>query len=131
MNEGLELHDSRLIAVSCRNGEAVVSLSPAYIHRTPGIPGVDPGSGWWQPATLTLGAASPVPAPALLPATISDGSLRIGSVQHGNVIPAGGTFADAVELSLVLATGEVLTIRGQRISIQLHGEPSFVESFNP
>jgi hypothetical protein len=47
-----------------------------------------------------------------------------------NIIPASGTFAGAIELSLVLNTGEALTIRGERISIQIHGEPSFVESFN-
>ncbi len=130
MNEGIELHDSELVAVTCSGGEAVVSLSSAYIHRTTGSPGVDSDSGWLQPAMLTISAASLSTTPTLLPATISDGFLRIGSAHHSNVIPASGTFADAIELSLVLSTGEALTIRGQRISIQLHGESSFVESFN-
>ncbi|TCO90988.1 hypothetical protein EV701_109138 [Chthoniobacter flavus] len=67
--------------------------------------------------------------PKLLPATISDGFLRIGTEHHSNVIPASGTFADVIELSIVLGTSEALTIRGQRIRIQLHDEPSFVENF--
>ncbi|HEV7402196.1 MAG TPA: hypothetical protein VGO11_04685 [Chthoniobacteraceae bacterium] len=37
----------------------------------------------------------------------------------------------SIELSLVLVTAEVLTIRGERLSIELHGEPTFVESFTP
>lgn len=130
MNEGIELHDSELAAVSFSGGEAVVSFSPAYIHRTTGSPGVHSGSGWLQPATLTLSGAPHVSTPASLPATISEGFLSIGSELHSNVIPASGTFEGAIELSIVLTTAEVLTIRGQRISIQLHGEPSFVESFN-
>ena len=130
MNEGIELHDSELAAVSFSGGEAVVSLSRAYIHRTTGQPGVDSGSGWLQPATLTLGRALLVSQPTELPATVSDGFLRIGSELHANVIPASGTFEGAIELSIVLSTAEVLTIRAQRISIQLHAEPSFVESFN-
>jgi hypothetical protein len=92
---------------------------------------VDAGSGWSQPATLTFRGASPVTKPALLPATISEGSLRIGSATHDNVIPAGGSFEGVIEFSVLLSTGETLTIRGQCVHIELHDEPSFVESFNP
>ncbi len=130
MNEGIELHDSELAAVSFSGGEAVVSFSHAYVHRSAGTPGVDAGSGWSQPATLTVGGVSPFPLPALLPATVSDGFLLIGSTRHNNVIPASGTFQGAIELSIVLATAEALTFRGRRISIQLLGEPSFVEDLN-
>jgi len=109
---------------------AVVSLSPAYVHHSLCRPGVDPGSGWLQAATLTLGNASRVSPPVLLPAAISDGTLRIGSEGHANIIPAAGIFAAAIELSLVLSHGGVVTIHGQRLCIQLHGRPSFVENFD-
>ena len=130
MNEAIELHDSELVAVTFSGGEAVVSLSPAYIHRSIGQPGTDAGSGLLQPATLTLSSVSLTSEPTRLPATISDGYLRIGSDLHTNIIPASGTFSGAIELSLTLSTAETLTIRARRISIQLHDEPSFVESFN-
>jgi len=130
VNERIELHDSELAAVSVSGSEAVVSFSSAYIHRTAGIPGVDSGSGWLQPATLTLTDALSVSNPVVLPATVSEGFLRVGSDLHSNIIPASGAFDGAIELSIVLTTAEVLTIRGRRISIQLHGTPSFVESFN-
>ncbi len=131
MNEGIELHDSELAAVTCSDGEAVVLLSPAYIHRSVGTPCVDAGSGWLQQATLTISSASLSSTPTALPATISEGSLRIASAEHSNVIPANRTFAGAIEFFLVLSTGEAVAIRGQRISIQLHGESSFVENFGP
>ena len=130
MNEAIELHDSELVAATFSGGEAVVSLSPAYIHRSIGQPGTDAGSGLLQPATLTLSSVSLTSEPTRLPATISDGYLRIGSDLHTNIIPASGTFSGAIELSLTLSTAETLTIRARRISIQLHDEPSFVESFN-
>ncbi len=130
LNSGIELHDSHLAAISFADGVAVVSLSPVYVHRSVGRPGVDSGSGWLQSATLTLGNASLVSRPVLLPATISEGSLRIGSEAHANLIPAAGIFTGAIELSLVLSHGGPVTIHGQRICIQLHGEPSFVENFD-
>ena len=131
MNEGIELHDSELSAVSFSDGSAVVSLSPAYLHRSSGVPGSDAGSGWSQPATLTFAGTSPVSLPAKLPAWVSDGLLRIGDTVHKNLIPASGCFEGAVEFSIVLVTAETLTIRGQQVTIQLHGEPSYIEDFNP
>jgi hypothetical protein len=131
VNECIELHDSELATISISGGEVVVSFSSAYIHRSTGRPGIDSGTGWLQPATLTLTDALLVSMPVELPATISDGFLRIGSDHHDNGIPASGTFEGAIELSIVLATAEVLAIRGQRISIQLHGTATFVENFDP
>jgi hypothetical protein len=131
VNEGIELHDSELSAVSFRDGSAVVSLSPAYVHRSSGVPGTDVGSGWSQPATLTFTGTSPVPIPTELPAWVSEGLLRIGDTVHNNLIPSSGSFEGAVEFSIALVTGEALIIRGQRISIQLHGEPSYIEEFKP
>jgi hypothetical protein len=131
VNEGIELHDSELSAVTFNDGSVVVSLSPAYVHRWSGIPGSEAGSGWLQCATLTFAGTQPVGLSAKLPVGVSDGSLRIGNVVHDNLIPANGSFEAPVEFSIVLATAETLTIRGQRVTIQLHGEPSYVEEFKP
>src|SRR4051812_42195582 len=77
MKQSIELHDSKLAAVSFRSGEAVVSFSPAYIHRSTGRPGIDAGTVWVQPVTLTIGGASLVSTPTSLPATVSGGYIRI------------------------------------------------------
>lgn len=131
VNECLELHDSTLSHVTFRDGSVVVSLSSAYIHRSPGRPGWDAGSGGCQPATLTFGEARPVSLPAELPATISDGFLRVGDTTHDNLIPASGTFEREVEFSIILTTAEIFTFRALRVTIQLHGEPACIEQFEP
>ena len=122
------LHDS---TVSRHEDEVVLLFSAVYLHRSSGRPGVDAGAGWWQPATLTLSGVSAVTKPAELPASLADGVLRIGSEIHQNIIPADGTFEGAIELSLVLVTGETWAIRGERLRIRRHGMPSSIESFRP
>jgi hypothetical protein len=131
VNERIELHDSELSGVTFSGDSAIVFFSRAYVHRSLGVPGSDAGSSWSQPATLTFIGASPVPLPAELPVWISDGLLRISDTVYNNLIPASGRFEGGVELSLVLASAETLTIRGQRVSIQLHGESSCIEKFEP
>jgi hypothetical protein len=130
MNEGIELHDSKLAGVSLSGGEVVVFLSPAYVHRSSGRPGTDSGSVWLQDASIAVGSAAPCPWPASLPATVSDGSLRIGSLLHDNVIPVASGIDGAIELSLVLTCGESLNLRGQHVDIRLLGEASYLEDFS-
>lgn len=126
MNEAIELHDSKLTEISCRDGAVVVSLS-AYIHRSAGVPGRDAGTGWMQMATLTFPRASPVEPGAGLPLWVSDGSLRVGATRHENIIPASGRFDGEVEFSVVLENVETVTVRGRGVCIELHGDARFVE----
>lgn len=129
MNEGIELHDSAIAAISVSEASTVVSFSNAYVHRSSGVAGVESGSVYLQPATLTFTRAAPVSLPKELPAHISDGSLRIDGILYSNLIPTRGSFEGAIEFSLVLATAEVLTIRAQEVRIQLQGEPRYLEEF--
>ncbi|MDR3404692.1 MAG: hypothetical protein P4L99_19470 [Chthoniobacter sp.] len=128
--KAIELHDSELAAISCVNGATMFSLSPAYVHRSSGRAGRDTGLGWWQEGTLTIAGAS-ISAAIQLPATISDGSLRIAGELHDNCIPAAGTFDGPIELQLLFDTSEKLMIRGERLTVELRGEPSGLEDFSP
>jgi hypothetical protein len=119
VNEGIELHDSELAAVDSRDGSVHLTLSPAYIHRG--------GSGWLQDATLTIRGAGSAPSIADLPAAIWEGSLRVGDDCHNNLIPPTGTFEGVISLSITLVRGEAFTIEGDHASIELHGQPRFVE----
>lgn len=135
MNEAIELHDSELVAVSSSEDSIILSLSPAYIHRSSGRPGIDAGTGWTQAATLTIIGSSAF-SPVTLPATISQGRLRIGSDLYRNVIPAAGTFESPIEFSAVVFASDFtirgdITIRGSGLTIALQGEPSYVEDFTP
>ncbi len=58
---------------------------------------------------------------------IWEGSLRVGDARHSNLIPLTGTFDGVVRLSVTLARGDTFTIEGDHASIELHGQPRFVE----
>jgi len=128
MNECIELHDSMLVALFFNDGKTVISFSPVYIHRSRGTPGVDSGSVWLQSATLTITGTSLGPV-AEFPLRVSDGSLRIGDKLYSNCIPSCGMFNSPVELCMVLDSAESVIIRGDHLTIELHGEPSHLEDF--
>ena len=119
MNTAIELHDSEVSAVTFDGDSAVVSLSPAYLHHA--------SSGWLQPATLTFRGISPTTAPTDLPAWVSDGFLRLGGTLHDNLLPVSVVFDGPVEFSIVLVTAQTLSIQAQHVSVELLGEPSYVE----
>ncbi len=47
MNSAIEIHDSTLQRIDI-HGDALAVTVDAYIHRSPGRPGVDRGTGWSQ-----------------------------------------------------------------------------------
>ena len=130
MNKAIEFHDSELVAVSFNGRDALISLSPVYIHVSAGTPGVDSGSVWLQSATLTIATAS-ISSVAPLPASVANGSLRVRDQLHENCIPASGTFEGPVVLHLIFDSLESLTVRGEHLTIELNGEPFHIEDFKP
>src|ERR1039458_6000080 len=99
MNEMIELHDSEVLAFSGADGAAIILLRPAYLHRLEWRPGLDAGTVWMQEVMLTVTNAL-VSAQGKLPAALKDGSLRIGTEVHQNLIPAAGVFAADIMLEL-------------------------------
>ncbi len=130
-NRAIELHDSELGAVSRVGASVVVSFSAVYVHESTGMPGVDAGVGWYQPATLTI-AHGEIVTDTQLPARVGNGFIRVAGTFHQSHIPAvAGTLDGPIELSLLLSTAETLLVRGAAITIELSGQPSPVEQFPP
>jgi hypothetical protein len=130
VNRAIELHDSELDGLSLVGTSAVLSFTHAYVHESAGRPGVDVGTGWYQPAKLVVTRASFSPQ-VQLPTSVSGGSLRIADKVYENVVPATDTPAGTIDLSLALSTGDILTVHGETLSIELYGERSAVEHFSP
>ena len=84
MNTLIELHDSRVSAVAWDGDLLVVSLTPAYLHKSNGQPEIDPGTGWTQNARLLIGGASLVGDLPELPCDLWDGELTFGGEIHSN-----------------------------------------------
>jgi hypothetical protein len=127
----IEFHDSELAAVSQVGASVVLSFSAVYVHESTGVPGVEAGIGWHQPATLTI-AHGEIASDAQAPAGVTDGFIRVAGALHQNRIPAASGILDGpIELSLLLSTAETLLVRGAAITIELSGQPSAVERFSP
>ncbi len=129
MSDGLELHDSRVSHIEWLDGRARVHFSLAYIHKSQGRPGRDPGTVWGQEAELILEEAAASTASATLPNVIADGFVEVGGVRH-ELIPLPFQRKVAARLYLQFADGTSVEIAGQRPRIELLGAPLFIEGFS-
>src|SRR5690606_33839184 len=129
VNAAIELHDSVLERLEPRPAALEIHFSHAYLHRSPGEPGVDPGTGWSQRAILAIRSGTVDGALPPLPADVADGRLRVPGTVHENCIPVPFEHGGAVELTLELSTGHVITVAGSKAALQLVGEPQFIEDF--
>ena len=108
------------------DGVAMIHFSHAYIHKSKGTPGKDPGTGWSQEAKLVLWeATAPAPLP-LFPNTISEGFLEVGGIRH-EFIPLPFKRKVGAKLYLLFIDGVQTEILGNRPSIELLGTPIYLE----
>jgi len=124
----IEIHDSELKAVTITDGNIVLELSPAYIHVSDGRPGIDAGTGWIQNAVFRvrgeiLGSISD------LPCDLWEGYLKVNGELFDNLVPIPLDSAGNIELQLTSVSGESLQVRGNRITLELLGEPEYIEKF--
>jgi hypothetical protein len=129
MNRAIELHDSVLAILENVPGAIRVLFEPAYVHETEGVPGVDPGIGWWQTIELFVNAGSVQGRLTALSSEVSDGSLTADGREYGNLVPLPISFTGEVKLDLRLKTGESVLIRGSAIRSGFEGRPEDPEEF--
>lgn len=126
MKSGLELHDSRIDTLELFNGNAIVHFSHAYLHKSKGTPGRDPGTGWSQEALLLLSGVVDCAVLPVLPNTISEGYLEVGGIKH-TVLPLPFKRKVDARLYLVFSDGTHLEIVGTRPIVELLGKPIYLE----
>ena len=98
----------------------------AYVHRSDGEPGMAPGTGWCQPAILTLSNGRLETNSIDLPATIYKGDVRIGDPDYPLIPCPFARDADS-SVSLIFSNGDQLKITATGITVAFSGEPKFVE----
>jgi hypothetical protein len=128
LKAALELHDSRLDQIALVDGAAIIHFPHAYIHKSSGTPGNDPGSGWSQEALLVLDSASHSGILPALPNTISDGYLEVGAIRH-DLIPLPFRRRGRATLALEFDDGTRFEVSGERPVIELLGAAKFLENF--
>lgn len=131
MNSSIEIHDSVVDSVSNVDGKAVLYCSSVYIHKSLGKPGVDPGTGWVQQASLTIVDAVIKSTVALFPAELFGGYLRLGDEILDNEIPIPLNFSRDTELRLESWNDQIILVSGRRVELELIDEPTYIEDFRP
>lgn len=127
MNAAVELHDSQVVAVESVAGAVVVRLA-AYVHRSDGRPGFDPGSGWSQLVELVFAGGVVEEQPAELPCTLDDGGVSDGATFDG-LVPLPASVGSSVRFEVRGLYGERLAVRGAGLEVIAVAEGAFVESF--
>jgi hypothetical protein len=125
----IEIYDSTLASVVDDGRNVVVALKPAYIHRSTGTPGVDPGGGWAQDVILRLENGTIDGSLPEMPCDLWEGSLQVGNQKNENIIPLPLDYRGAVTLILVPQDESRVVIRGSAVFAILVGEPKFIEEF--
>ena len=129
INSAIELHDSTLASVDGENGRIEVSLKPAYLHKSAGVPGVDPGTGWVQDIVLVIeGGGIEGQAPEM-PCDLSDGDLIVDERTLANVLTLPLDQSGKIILKLQVMWDGLIVIHGTRIVATLAGEPRYIEDF--
>jgi len=128
MNEALEFHDSRAEAVQREAGVLRISLKPAYVHRSSGRPGLDPGKGYAQAIDLLFSEAR-VDIQGACIGELSSGSISCNGDTTDNVVPLPLNCAGNVEATFEFTSGGVLRILALACASSVQGEARFVEDY--
>jgi hypothetical protein len=126
MGSALDLYESRVSRLERAGDGVAVHFSHAYIHRTRGTPGRDPGTGWSQPAIIWLHRATAAGDLGALPANLQGGYLESGGARF-ELIPLPFQRRGPATLHLNLDGVRAVTVVGERPSVALTGEPIFLE----
>jgi hypothetical protein len=129
-NRAIEIHDSVLVSIDKKSDRIEIGLDPAYVHQSPGVPGVDPGTGWVQAIALILEGGSVEGHVGEFPCDLTDGTLTIDERSSNNalVLPLDQTGKITLTLQ-AMWSGDVITFRGSRIFAIMNGQPEYVENF--
>ena len=128
LKAALELHDSRLDQIAMVDGAAIIHFPHAYIHKSSGTPGKDPGTGWSQELQLILASVSYSGALPALPNTISEGYLEVGGIRH-ELVPLPFSRRGKATLTLLFADGTQFEVSGERPVVELIGAAKFLEDY--
>ena len=127
-NAAIEFHDSEVGAIERDGTMLTIRFSPAYIHRTEGIPGVSSGTGWTQEAVMVLFGGHLSGEAPTLPCVLSNGSVAAGREFHDNVIPVPFVHLGETRVILSFDDGSEVQIKADELRLITVGEADYVES---
>ncbi|WP_435018655.1 hypothetical protein TA3x_000639 [Tundrisphaera sp. TA3] len=131
LRTGLEWHDSELLAIRQEPWGCLLVVN-AVIHKTTGVPGVDPGTVWIQTAEVRLSNGRPhgLPiGPLDPPLDIWDGSLITKGQLLDGLVPCPLHSVGSTTIDLTFNRGDRFVIQADGLTIDLIGEPTYLEEW--
>lgn len=131
-NSEIELHDSTIELFSQDGSAITLKFSEAYVHKSEGKPGVDAGTGWWQPLEIRFEDATYFGSLPEFPEEINTGILTVNERVHHNMLPIDLDATGSIELYLLFwMNGKYeFTITAKRIIVSLSGDAEYAEEFS-
>lgn len=131
LNSAIELHDSTVASVVHVGQLIQVALRPAYVHKTAGIPGTDPGSGYVQDFILEFSAGRVEADFGALPAEILHGQLFVDGQTIDNMVNLPCEITGAVSLQVNLGPDyRKAIVSGSGVKVTPAGDAVYVEEFH-
>ena len=87
------------------------------------------GKGWSQIAEIVIRQPKERVSFTKLPSRIDDGTLISKAGPHDNLLILPINIEGGVSLTLELENGQIIFVEGQGISVNLFGEPKYIEDF--
>jgi hypothetical protein len=128
MNEAIELHDSVLERVT-ETADGVVIRLTAYVHRSQGIPGHDSGTGWSQPADITVHHGRVTAQTATPPCCLDGGTVNGEFGRIENVLPLPFRMSGPSQVQLDGLGGEVLVVKGANVEVTMLDKPDLLDEY--
>ena len=125
-NAAIEFHDSILERVEYE-GETVVAVLTAYVHRSAGTPGVDAGTGWSQTLQLRFERGRAGGSLDKLPMALLGGYLETTVEQFDNLLPLPFKRVGSVSVELHAWNDQEIDIEGDSVEAVLVGEARYIE----
>ncbi|MEO7107843.1 MAG: hypothetical protein ABIZ09_15820 [Rhodoferax sp.] len=129
MNSAIEFHDSDISAVRLSGSELRLVFNPAYVHRSAGRPGIDPGKGYLQPVEMVFSDAQSSERGGECIGTISSGFVATELVEYANVIPLPIALSGQVWAEITFNSGAVMRVTSTGFACVPTGDARYLEAY--
>ena len=128
-NVAIEIHDSTLECIES-DGDALVAVFSAYVHRSSGRPGIDPGTGWSQTFHLRFRRGRASGNVDMVPIELLGGHVDASNERFENVIPMPFNHVGPAMIELHGWNGIHIVLEGEGVEATLIGEARYIETFS-
>ena len=128
-NAAVEIHDSTLERIE-HDGDDLVAVFSAYVHRSAGRPGVDAGSGWSQALHLRFRRGLASGNVEAVPMELLDGDLEVSGERFSNVTPMPLSSTGPISIELRGWNNTRIVIKAGAVEGTFAGQASYIEEFS-